>query len=76
MKKRQFVPPTPQMLAKIRKAELDVVGHNQRNIMCPYCRRRAIVVFDDASGHIQTRCKHCEKEVIIDLVNMRRIRRF
>lgn len=75
MKKKGFVPPTPQMLAKIRKAELDVVGHGQRNIVCPYCRRRAIVAFDDARGHIQTRCKNCGREVILDLVNMRRARR-
>lgn len=71
--KREFVPPTPDMMDKIRQAEAAVAGHGCRSMKCPYCHHRSIIVFDDARGHIQSKCKVCGRETVFDLVNMRRI---
>ena len=72
--KRKFEPPTSEMMGKIRRAQEDTDGLKTRNLLCPYCRHRSIVVYEDARGHIKAKCKVCGQETIFDLVNMRRPR--
>lgn len=72
--RKQFVPLTEEMLAKIRKSESDVASQKQRSLVCPYCKHRSIVVFEDTRGHVQAKCKVCGKETVFDVLNMRRAR--
>lgn len=73
MSNRVFIPPTPEMVEKIRKSHDDVEGQSVRSLRCPYCRHCAIKVFDDARGHVQAKCKVCGKETVFDVLNMRRL---
>ncbi len=76
MRNRKVVPrdPSPEMQAKIRRAVEAVRNQPRRVIKCPYCSHSGLIVFADATGHVQTKCKLCDREVILDVVNMRRPR--
>ena len=67
--------PSAEVMEKVIRAREAIASQQHRIIRCPYCQRNAIVVFQDARGHIQTKCKHCGKEVVFDVLNMRRPRR-
>lgn len=71
--KRKFSKPTPEVLALIKRSEQDTVEISFRNVLCPYCHHRALVVYDDATGHVQAKCKVCGSETIFDLKNMRKV---
>lgn len=75
---RRIVPrqPSPEMQIKIQRAVNAVRNQSQRAIKCPYCRHNGIIVFDDTRGHVQTKCKLCGRETIVDVVNMRRQRSY
>ena len=62
------------MMAKIRMARNAILSQKQRAIKCPYCQHNTIIVFEDTRGHVGTKCKACGREVVIDVVNMRRLR--
>ncbi len=66
--------PCEELQEKIRRAREAVATKARRTIRCPYCRHNAIVVFADATGYVQTKCAKCRTELVIDVVNMRRIR--
>jgi len=59
---------SPDVLAKIRRLKNEVEGMETKSLYCPYCNHRAFVVFQDARGHIQTRCKKCGQEAIFNVV--------
>ncbi len=67
-----IIKPSDEMLTKIRNARDAILCQRSRIIRCPYCRHNTIVVYDDARGHIQAKCKMCGKETVFDVVNMRR----
>ncbi len=68
----RVITPSPEVMAKVIRARKAIASQQRRIIKCPYCKRNAIVVFQDARGHIQTKCKHCGQEVVFDVLNMRR----
>ncbi len=59
---------SPDVLAKIRRLKNEVEGMETKNLYCPYCNHRAFVVYQDARGHVQTRCKKCGQEAIFNVV--------
>lgn len=67
--------PSAEVMEKVIRAREAIASQQHRTIKCPYCQRNAIVVFQDARGHIQTKCKHCGREVVFDVLNMRRKRK-
>lgn len=67
-----FQEPSQELQAKIVQARVAIAGQKQRYIKCPYCKRNAIVVFEDTRGHVQTKCKACGHETVFDVMNMRR----
>lgn len=66
--------PSPEMQEKMKKAVRAVRDQKKRVIRCPYCQHSGIVIFEDTRGHIQTKCTCCKKEVVVDVMNMRRLR--
>ena len=64
--------PSDELMSKVRLALDAVASQKQRVIRCPYCKHSAIIVFEDSRGHIQTKCNRCKRDVVIDVVNMRR----
>ena len=66
--------PSVEMLTKIRIAREAIASQNRRIVKCPYCRHAAIIVFEDTRGHVQSKCKSCGKEIVFDVLNMRRLR--
>ncbi len=67
--------PTAELLAKISMARQATNNQAQRQIKCPYCKHTAFIVFEDTRGHVQTKCKSCGREVVFDVLSMRRIKR-
>ena len=74
MKKPVITTPTPEMQYKIIKARNAIASQKTRCIKCPYCSHNAIIVFEDTRGHVQTKCKRCGKEVVFDVLSMRRVK--
>ena len=69
----QIQEPSEELQYKIIQARQAIATQKPRYIKCPYCRRNAIVVFEDTRGHVQTKCKACGRETVFDVVNMRKI---
>lgn len=67
--------PSEEMVLKIRQAREAIVNQKHRTIKCPYCQHNTIVVFADARGHVQTKCKRCGRETVFDVLSMRRMDR-
>ena len=67
--------PTTELLAKIHMARDATNNQARRQIKCPYCKHTAFIVFEDTRGHVQTKCKNCGREVVFDVLSMRRIKR-
>jgi len=65
--------PTEEMQQKIIRARMAVAAQQRRYILCPYCKHKSIGVFEDTRGHVQTKCKNCGKEIVFDVLNMRRL---
>ncbi len=58
--------------SKITKDEIEVakkktINQRRKIIICPYCRFNLVFVFEDATGHIQAKCKYCGRETIFNL---------
>ena len=66
--------PSEEMKQKIRRARIAVATQQRRFILCPYCQHKSIAVFEDTRGHVQTKCKSCGKEIVIDVLSMRKLR--
>ena len=59
---------SPDVLAKIKRLKNEVEGMETKNLNCPYCNHRAFVVYEDARGHLQSKCKKCGQEAIFNVV--------
>ena len=70
----RVIKPSAEVMAKVIRAREAIASQQHRTIKCPYCQRNAIVVFQDARGHVQTKCKFCGNEVVFNVLSMRRIR--
>lgn len=66
--------PSVEMMKKIRRARENIVSQSNRNIKCPYCQHVALVVYADTTGYVKTKCAKCKSEIVVDLVNMRKIK--
>lgn len=71
--RKEFSKPTPEVLAMIRRSKEEVAKESFRNMLCPYCHHRVLVVYNDATGHVQAKYKVCGNETIFDLINMRKV---
>ena len=65
--------PSQEMLDKIIRAREAIVAQRPRYIKCPYCQHNSIVVYEDARGHVETKCKKCGKVTVFDVLSMRKI---
>lgn len=65
-------PLSDEMMSLVLSAVRAVASQSQRVVRCPYCRHSAIIVFEDARGHVQTKCNRCKRDVVIDVLSMRR----
>lgn len=75
MSRMQHIEPlSDEMRGMVLSAVKAVASQKQRVIRCPYCRHSAIIVFEDTRGHVQTKCNHCRREVVLDVLSMRRSR--
>ncbi|MFI3175477.1 MAG: hypothetical protein R3Y53_09825 [Bacillota bacterium] len=68
------VPPA-ELQKKIRNARESIRNKASREIQCPYCKRIVFSVFADSTGYIEVKCSKCKTEVLVDVVNMRRMNR-
>ena len=48
-----------EMLAKIRRHSDGSEGQKSRVLKCHHCDHKAVKIFEDARGHIETKCKKC-----------------
>lgn len=67
--------PNDELMEKIVKARNNIRNKESREIKCPYCKRIAFTVYADSSGYVQTKCDKCKKNILVDLVSMRRMNR-
>ena len=65
--------PSDEMMKKIKQAREQIISQCNRNIRCPYCYHIALVVYADTTGFVKTKCAKCKSEIVVDLINMRRI---
>ena len=72
MIKVTYKPPSPEMLAKIRKAQNAVEGQTVKELRCPYCGHRMADTFVGSQGYVKEKCTKCGKECVVDLVSWRR----
>lgn len=57
-----------ETLARIRK-HADGTGElRTRVLQCHYCRHKAIIVYEDARGHVETKCKKCGQKSVYNVV--------
>lgn len=68
------VTPTPELMAKIRRARDAIAEQKPREVRCPFCGHRLAKIFEDTRGHLETKCSKCGKVVLVDLVNTRKTR--
>ncbi len=64
--------PSSDMMVKIIAAVNAVSNQKERKVRCPVCKHNTIIVYDDTRGHVKTKCKRCNNEVVIDVLNMRK----
>ena len=65
--------PSPEMLAKIRRARTAIATQKERSLKCPYCKHNAITVYEDTRGHVEANCKKCGQVTVFDVLSMRRL---
>ena len=56
-----------EMIAHIRRHKAGADNLRPRAIGCHYCKHKAVIIYGDSNGHIQTKCKKCGKESIYNL---------
>ena len=53
------VTPTPELMAKIRRARDAIAEQKPREVRCPFCGHRLAKIFEDTRGHLETKCAKC-----------------
>ena len=66
--------PSEELKQKIIRARIAISTQKQRFLLCPYCRHKAIAVFEDTRGHVEAKCSKCGRTTAFDVLNMRRLR--
>ena len=56
------------VLENVRRHSAGTEKQNTRTLVCHYCNHKAIIVFEDSQGHVQAKCKKCNKESIYNVV--------
>lgn len=67
-------PLSDEMMSLVLSAVNAVRSQKQRVVRCPYCKHSAIIVFEDTRGHVQTKCNRCKRNVVLNVLSMRRSR--
>ncbi len=67
--------PSDDLKMKIVRAREFIRNKESRNIRCPYCKHIAFVVFAGSTGYVETKCRKCKHEVLVDLISMRKMNR-
>ena len=49
----------PDVLDRIKRVKREVDGLESRSLYCPYCNHQSLIIYSDAKGHVQTKCKRC-----------------
>ena len=57
-----------EVLEKIRRHASGTEGQKTRMIKCHYCAHKAVKVFEDSRGHIETKCKKCGEIAVYNVV--------
>ena len=71
MRRAYVTAPTGEWMKKYLKAKENIVNKTKRDIKCPHCNHTAFAVYSDSVGFIETKCRKCKSEVLVDLVSMR-----
>lgn len=66
--------PSAEMQMKIIRARKAIAQQKPRYLRCPYCQHNALAVYEDTSGHVETKCKKCGEITVFDVLSMRRTR--
>jgi len=67
--------PSAEVMQKVQAREA-IRGQRQRYLKCLYCHHNTIMVYEDARGHIEAKCKKCGKITVFDVVSMRKIKTY
>ena len=60
----RVIEPTAEVMMKLYQAKIAVATQHARVLKCPYCGRSVLIVYEDTSGHIQTKCRVCGQAVL------------
>ena len=66
--------PSEEMMLKIIRARIAISTQKQRFLLCPYCKHKAVAVFEDTRGHVEAKCSKCGRTTAFDVLSMRRLR--
>ena len=66
--------PSEELKQKNIRARIAIATQKQRFLLCPYCKHKAIAVFEDTRGHVEAKCSKCGRTTAFDVLNMRRLR--
>lgn len=47
----------------------------RRDLNCPYCGFLLDRIFSDATGHRESKCQKCKREIIINMAYFRKVKR-
>jgi len=56
------------VLERVRRHAAGTERQKTRTLICHYCEHKAITVFEDSRGHVQTKCKKCGEQSIYNVV--------
>ena len=56
-----------EILAKIQKHSAGTDNLESRAIGCHYCRHKTIIVYENSRGHINAKCKKCQRAAIYNV---------
>jgi hypothetical protein len=56
------------VLEKIRRHKAGTEDLKTRALKCHYCEHKAIIVYEDSRGHVQAKCKCCNRESVYNVV--------
>ncbi len=65
--------PQEELMRKIRNARRSIQNKESRTIKCYHCGHSAFTVYAESTGYIENKCRKCNKLVLVDLINMRRL---
>lgn len=67
-------PMPPVVREKVERSYRESVGLTERTLNCPHCGCYIMTLYEDAAGHMKSKCRKCKNEVVFNLGYFRRLR--